>query len=67
MVFFIAVFFMPLQSEAGKTLKHPQWSEVIKCDIGACPRFELIFNGEGVLDHETGLIWEKSPSTTTTS
>jgi hypothetical protein len=41
------------------------WDQKIQCDLQACPRFELVLDGEAVLDKETGLVWEKSPSTTT--
>jgi hypothetical protein len=41
----------------------PAWSKVLKCDTMACPRFELVMGGAAVLDHETGLVWEKSPDT----
>jgi hypothetical protein len=41
------------------------WSKKLPCDSQAnCPRFEVLadFNNEAVLDKETGLVWEKSPS-----
>jgi hypothetical protein len=40
----------------------PAWSRTLQCDTTACPRFELVMGGEAVLDHETGLVWEQSPS-----
>jgi len=42
------------------------WSRKIPCDVGNCPRFEVLadFNNEAVLDKETGLVWEKSPDAT---
>jgi hypothetical protein len=39
----------------------PLWSQTLP----ASTRFELVLGGEGVLDKETGLVWEKSPSTNT--
>jgi hypothetical protein len=51
----------------------PTWSQKLQCDQietihglrNICPRFEVLadFNSEAVLDKETGLVWEKSPST----
>jgi hypothetical protein len=51
------------------------WSKKLQCDIvdtihgprPVCPRFEVLadFNNEAVLDKETGLVWEKSPSSNT--
>ncbi len=43
----------------------PVWSKTLQCDTTACPRFELVMGGAAVLDHETGLVWEQSPSSTT--
>ena len=40
----------------------PAWSKALRCDKHACPRFELVLGGAAVLDHETGLVWERSPS-----
>jgi hypothetical protein len=37
----------------------PLWSQTLP----ASARFELALGGAGVLDNETGLVWEKSPST----
>lgn len=42
----------------------PTWSKKI---IDASKRFELVLGGDAVLDKETGLVWERSPSTTLTN
>ncbi|MBW2171932.1 MAG: DUF1566 domain-containing protein [Deltaproteobacteria bacterium] len=39
----------------------PQWSQ----KLPASERFVLVLGGEGVLDKETGLVWEQSPDATT--
>jgi|WetSurSiteA1Bulk_404760.scaffolds.fasta_scaffold08152_1 hypothetical protein len=39
----------------------PAWSQTLE----ASKRFVLVLNDEAVLDKETGLVWEKSPDTTT--
>jgi Protein of unknown function (DUF1566) len=36
----------------------PAWSKILP----AASRFVLVMNGEAVLDRETGLVWERSPS-----
>ena len=38
----------------------PTWSKT----LSAAERFGLVLNGAAVLDKETGLVWEQSPSTT---
>ena len=38
----------------------PTWSQ----KLPAGERFVIVLNGAAVLDKETGLVWEKSPSTT---
>ncbi len=35
----------------------PTWSQ----QIPAADRFALVLNGEGVLDKETGLVWDRTP------
>lgn len=37
----------------------PAWSQILP----AADRFQLVLGGAGVLDKETGLVWEKSPDT----
>lgn len=36
----------------------PTWSHTMP----AAQRFEVVFDGEAVLDKETGLVWEQSPT-----
>jgi len=38
----------------------PTWSQVLP----ASERFELVLDGIGALDKETGLVWQQSPNTT---
>lgn len=37
----------------------PSWYQILPAD----KRFVLVMNDEAVLDKETGLVWERSPST----
>jgi len=46
----------------------PSWDQKLQCDTTAtCPRFIVLSNwgSAAVLDRETGLVWERSPSTAT--
>jgi hypothetical protein len=46
----------------------PSWDQKLQCDTQAtCPRFIVLSNWDSavVLDRETGLVWERSPSTST--
>jgi hypothetical protein len=46
----------------------PAWDQKLRCDAEAtCPRFIVLsnWNNEAVLDRETGLVWERSPASTT--
>jgi len=48
----------------------PSWDQKLQCDtLATCPRFIVLlnWNSDAVLDRETGLVWEKSPDTTTGS
>jgi len=38
----------------------PAWSQTLQCDLTACPRFELVMGEAAVLDHETGLVWQRT-------
>jgi hypothetical protein len=49
------------QGQPFKALQQ-HWGKKIQCDLDACPRFELVLDGEAVLDRETWIVWEKSPS-----
>ena len=54
-------------SGAGPYYALPAWAQKLACTTAAnCPRFIVLtdWNSEAVLDRETGLVWEKSPSTT---
>jgi hypothetical protein len=44
----------------------PSWDQTFACtSVANCPRFVVLsnFGGQAVLDRETGLVWERSPST----
>jgi len=54
-------------SAPGSTMRtleelQPSWGKKI---TNASERFEVVLGGAGVLDKETGLVWEQSPDTTT--
>src|SRR2546422_2704903 len=56
----------------GPYYASPSWDQQLQCDTQAtCPRFIVLSNwidashpsgGAAVLDRETGLVWEQSPS-----
>ena len=60
---------------AGPYYATPSWDQQLQCDTQAtCPRFIVLANwrdanfpsgGAAVLDRETGLVWERSPNTST--
>src|SRR5688500_11468228 len=44
----------------------PSWDQTLACNtIATCPRFIVLsnMNSDAVLDRETGLVWERAPST----
>jgi hypothetical protein len=50
----------------GPYYPSPSWDQTLACTtLATCPRFLVLSNlrSEAVLDRETGLVWEKSPST----
>ena len=59
----VAMFLPKMSGAASPVVKKldkipPTWSQ----KLPASERFELVLEGEGVLDKETGLVWEQSPS-----
>lgn len=68
LVFAVPTFSGDLNPSAplGPTMKtldqiSPTWDQI----MSASARFKLVMGGAGVLDKETGLVWEQSPSTAT--
>ena len=55
-------------TSSGPDYTPPSWDQQLKCPTKAnCPRFIVLsnWNKAAVLDKETGLVWEQSPSTDT--
>src|SRR5262245_31886594 len=45
----------------------PSWDQTLACTaVATCPRFVVLsnFGAEAVLDRETGLVWQRTPSVT---
>jgi hypothetical protein len=41
----------------------PIWSQTLSCNSAQdCPRFQIVLDGNAVLDKETGLVWDKTPT-----
>ncbi len=65
---FLAMFFPVMATAADQSPPTPPilnnippaWSQTLQCDTTACPRFELVMGGVAVLDHETGLVWQRT-------
>ncbi|MGO9613040.1 MAG: DUF1566 domain-containing protein [Dissulfurispiraceae bacterium] len=53
-------------AECSQEAPPTSWDQQLACDSTSnCPRFEVLsaFNNAAVLDKETGLVWEQTPST----
>jgi hypothetical protein len=66
----LMVAFAPRSTMAGAangpSYPSPSWDQKLVCATPAnCPRFVVLLNwsSAAVLDKETGLVWERSPST----
>lgn len=63
----VVLTIMPVAPTAAQATADdgPSWSQQLRCDAdGHCPRFTVLpkFDNAAVLDNETGLVWEQSPS-----
>ena len=51
------------EAQNGPYYAVPSWDQTLACSSTTnCPRFVVVMGGAAVLDRETGLVWEKSPS-----
>jgi hypothetical protein len=63
-----AAFAAPADAQvvgAGPYYALPAWDQTLPCEtLAGCTRFVVLsnMNSDAVLDRETGLVWEKSPS-----
>ena len=68
-LFLITMATRPAAAQAvapASTSENTSWDQQLRCDTDAhCSRFTVLekFDGAAVLDQETGLVWEQSPST----
>ena len=68
-LFLITMATTPAAAQAvapASTSENTSWDQQLRCDTDAhCSRFTVLekFDGAAVLDQETGLVWEQSPST----
>ena len=57
---------LPAQTTAvGPYYATPSWDQKLQCDtLATCPRFVVLspLGSAAVLDRETGLVWERSPT-----
>jgi hypothetical protein len=70
LIVLVMVAFAPRSIMAGTAngafYASPSWDQKLNCTTPAtCPRFVVLlnWNSAAVLDKETGLVWERSPST----
>lgn len=59
---------VPPPSAPGGYYARPSWDQSLPCTaLATCPRFVVLsnMNNEAVLDVNTGLVWQRSPATTT--
>jgi hypothetical protein len=67
----VALAVKPVQAQTtanGPYYANPAWDQTLTCtSLNNCPRFVVLsnFNNAAVLDRETGLVWERSPSAST--
>jgi hypothetical protein len=61
LVVMIMVFLLLPAISFGGTIIPPSWYQ----KLSANKRFSVVLNGAAVLDKETGLVWEKNPSSDT--
>ncbi len=62
----LAAVSAPAQTASpGRYLATPSWDQKLACGTAAtCPRFTVLsnWNDEAVLDRETGLVWQRTPT-----
>jgi hypothetical protein len=59
----LALSATPAQAQVGPYYATPSWDQTLPCNTTAnCPRFIVVMGGAAVLDRETGLVWEQTPT-----